>query len=98
MIENNPISPLSSKPTEEVRLKDKKTHLIEQQSRDKGHDKVELSDTARVLSRATSALNNETEVEDERVRMVTQQVQDGIYQVPVDKLASALLERLFRSK
>jgi len=95
MIENNPISSLSSTPAEQLQPAEKKTHSVDQQSLEKERDKVELSDAAKLLSKATSALNVSSMVETDKVERVTQQVQDGTYQVPVSKLASVLLERLY---
>lgn len=98
MIENNPISSLSAKRADELQPSEKKTRSIEQPSIEKDHDKVELSDKARMLSRANAALNETSGVENERVRQITQQIQDGTYQVPTAKLASILAERLFSVK
>lgn len=99
MIENNAISSLSSKPAEELQPAEKKTHpsseVLIHESR---HDKVELSEQARLLSRANSVLNDEMEVQNDKVEEVTRQVKQGTYEVPVDRLADALLERFFTVK
>ena len=98
MIEDNPISSLSSTPADQLQPADKKPHPIEHQSLEKEHDKVELSDKAKLLSKAASALNDSPDIKSDKVERVTQQVQDGTYQVPVSKLASVLLGRLYSNK
>ncbi|MEN6434264.1 MAG: flagellar biosynthesis anti-sigma factor FlgM [Anaerolineaceae bacterium] len=95
MIENNPISSLSSKPADDIQPADKKMRMIEQQPLEKKQDKVELSEKAKLLSKATATLNDPSEIEEERIAQITQQVQDGTYKVPVSKLASILLERFY---
>jgi flagellar biosynthesis anti-sigma factor FlgM len=96
MIENNPISSLSPKSTDEIQSVDKKLHIVDQQPLAKKQDKVELSDKAKLLSKATSMLNDSSEIEDEIIAQITQQIQDGTYQVPVSKLANILIERFYK--
>lgn len=96
MIENNPISSLSPKPADEIQPSEKKNRSVEKQPAGKSQDKVELSERAMLLSRATSALGNTAEIQSDRVASITRQVQDGIYQVPVKQLADVLFERLFK--
>ena len=98
MIEDNPISSLSSTPADQLQPAEKKAHSVEQQSLEKEHDKVELSTKAKLLSKATSVLDDSAEIKSDKVEQVTQQVQNGTYQVPVSKLASVLLERLYNNK
>jgi flagellar biosynthesis anti-sigma factor FlgM len=98
MIENNPISSYSTKPAEQLQSAEMKAHTTSSQSVEKDHDKVELSNEAKLLSKASSALDNSSEVRNEKVEEITKQVQDGIYQVPVNKLADAILERLYSNK
>jgi flagellar biosynthesis anti-sigma factor FlgM len=98
MIENNPISSLSTTPADQLKPAEKKAHSIEQQSLEKGRDKVVLSNEAKLLSKATTALNDSPDLKSDKVERVTQQVQDGTYQVPVSKLASVLLERLYKTE
>jgi anti-sigma28 factor (negative regulator of flagellin synthesis) len=97
MIENNPISSslLTSKSADDVQMTEKKTNAVEKQSLEKTSDKAEVSEGARLLAKATAALNEQTDIQNEEVQQITQQVQDGIYEVPVNKLASVLIQRLF---
>jgi len=96
MIENNPISSISPKSADDIQPADKKMRLADQQPLEKKQDKVELSDKAKLLSKATSALNNSSMIEDERIAQITQQVQEGTYQVPVSILADILIERFYK--
>jgi flagellar biosynthesis anti-sigma factor FlgM len=96
MIENNPISSISPKSADEIQPADKKMRIVDQQPLEKKQDKVELSDKAKLLSKATSALNDSSAIEDERIAQITQQVQEGTYQVPISKLANILIERFYK--
>ncbi|NUM46023.1 MAG: flagellar biosynthesis anti-sigma factor FlgM [Anaerolineales bacterium] len=57
-------------------------------------DHAALSEEARLLSHARQALEETPDVREEKVTALRQQVQDGTYQVPLEKLASLLVKRL----
>lgn len=57
-------------------------------------DHAALSEEARLLSHARQALEETPDVREEKVTALRQQVQDGTYQVPMEKLASLLVKRL----
>jgi negative regulator of flagellin synthesis FlgM len=59
-----------------------------------GKDKAEFSERSLALSKARSTLDAVPEVRAERVDALRQQVQAGAYQVPYDKLAGQLLDKL----
>lgn len=100
MIESNPISSssITSKAADEVQLSEKKVRVAEtSQTISKSFDRVEVSENARLLAKATAALNENVEAKDLEVQRITEDVQNGIYEVPLNKLASVLLERLFKA-
>ena len=99
MIENNRISSssITSKAADEVQLSEKKARVGEtQQTIHKNLDRVEVSENARVMAKATAALNESVEAEDSEIKRITDEVQNGIYEIPLNKLASVLLDRLFK--
>ena len=98
MIENNPISSMSTKSTDQLQSVEKKTRPVETQQVEKNRDKAEVSENAKLLAKAASALNDSSPVENSRVQEITKQVQEGTYTVPVSKLASVLAERLSANK
>ncbi len=57
-------------------------------------DHAALSEEARLLSKARQALEETPEIRDDKVTALRQQVQEGTYEVPVEKLASLLVKRL----
>ncbi|MCB9134638.1 MAG: flagellar biosynthesis anti-sigma factor FlgM [Anaerolineales bacterium] len=57
-------------------------------------DHAALSEEARLLSRARQVLEETSDVREEKVTALRQQVQDGTYQVPLEKLANLLVKRL----
>ena len=99
MIENNRISSssITSKAADEVQLSEKKARVGEtQQTIHKNLDRVEVSENARLMAKATVALNESVEAEDSEIKRITDEVQNGIYEIPLNKLASVLLDRLFK--
>ncbi len=99
MIENNRISSssITSKAADEVQLSEKKARVGEtQQTIHKNLDRVEVSENARLMAKATAALNESVEAEDSEIKRITDEVQNGIYEIPLNKLASVLLDRLFK--
>ncbi len=66
------------------------THL----DRLSGKDAAVLSERARLLAKASAALEETPDVREERVRLLQEQVANGNYEVPVEALAKKLLSRL----
>jgi flagellar biosynthesis anti-sigma factor FlgM len=63
-------------------------------ARDERKDKVEFSERSLSLSKARGTLEALPEVRAERVSLLRDQVQSGTYQVPYDKLAGKLLDKI----
>ncbi len=57
-------------------------------------DKAELSDQARLMSKARTALDEASEVDQEKIDNIKQKIQNGDYHVPIDKLADSLMSKL----
>ena len=57
-------------------------------------DKAEFSERSLALSKARGTLEAVPEVRAERVDALRQQIKTGAYQVPYDKLAGKLLDKL----
>jgi negative regulator of flagellin synthesis FlgM len=93
-IDNNGISPLSSKPTDPAQRPERKPVNGEVSSVNQSRDKAELSDNARLLSKARTALENVPDVRADKVAQVSQQVQSGDYSIRLDEIARRLIGRV----
>jgi negative regulator of flagellin synthesis FlgM len=59
-----------------------------------GKDKAEFSERSLLMSKARGALESMPQVRADRVDALRQQIQTGTYQVPYEKLAGKLLDKL----
>jgi len=89
-IENNNILPLSAKPTEAANQVEKKEELNEANSVRSKQDSVEMSDNARLLAKARTALGNVEETNSDRLQTLKSQIASGDYKVLVSQLAIKL--------
>lgn len=94
-IENTKLSPLSSKPAESARRIEKKDSPINSQSIRTGQDKVEMSEEARLLAKARTALGNVDETNTEKLAALRGQIESGDYTVQVNELARKLVAKLY---
>ena len=94
-IENNGITPLSANRSEAASRVEKKNNLKNANPVVGGQDKAEMSETARLLSKARIALGNVEETESERLALIKQQIESGDYTVQVSGLARKLVAKLF---
>ena len=94
-IENTNLSPLSSKPAESAKRIEKKDALKDVQSVRTGQDKVEMSEEARLLAKARSALGNVDETNTEKLAALRGQIESGDYTVHVNELARKLAAKLY---
>ena len=94
-IENNSISPLSSKPTESTTRVQKKDPLKATRSVQSGQDKAEMSENARLLAKAREALGNVDETDTQRVAALRKQIENGDYTVQVSELARKLVAKMY---
>ncbi len=89
----NPLSPNQPEGAGQV----KNSGNSEQSSRIRGtggSDRADLSDRARLLAKARTALQNTPDVNHEKVADVKERLENGTYSVPPDELARRLLHRL----
>jgi anti-sigma28 factor (negative regulator of flagellin synthesis) len=93
-IENNNMLPLSARPAEAANLIEKKDDLTEVTSVRPKQDSVEMSDNARLLAKARTALGNVDETNSEQILALKSQVESGDYTVQVNQLAIKLAARL----
>jgi flagellar biosynthesis anti-sigma factor FlgM len=96
-IENNSITPLASNKPDNVERVDAAARKQAQHvNRVGGHDKAEVSESARLLSKARANLDGIPEEDSERVNLLRQQVQSGDYTVQVEHIANRLLRQFRR--
>jgi flagellar biosynthesis anti-sigma factor FlgM len=94
-IENNNLSPLSSKPTESTKRVEKKELSKSTQTVRSGQDKVEMSEDARLLAKARAALNTVNETDNEKLAALRDRIESGDYTVQVTELARKLAAKLY---
>jgi flagellar biosynthesis anti-sigma factor FlgM len=94
-IENSNMLPISAKPAEAANSLDKKTDANEVHSVRSGQDRVEMSEDARLLSKARVALGNVQETGSEYLLTLKNQIQSGNYKVQVSDLARKLLASFY---
>jgi flagellar biosynthesis anti-sigma factor FlgM len=93
-IENTSLSPLSSKAAEATKRLEKKHSLKDAQPVHAGQDKAEMSEAARLLAKARTALGNVEEADTERIVALRKQIESGDYTVQVNELARKLTAKL----
>ncbi len=93
-IENNNLLPLSAKPTETVPPVEKKDDHNGVSSVRSGQDRVEMSENARLLAKARTALGNVEETNSDYLLMLKNQIASGDYTIQVSELARKLVTTL----
>lgn len=94
-IENNNISGASLNKTEGTHPVEKqRLASVENASATSKKDKAELSDEARLLSKARTALDGVSEVDQAKVDDLKAKIQKGEYNIPYENLANNLLSKL----
>lgn len=94
-IENTGLSPLASQPADPSRRVEKKDALKETKSVRAGQDKVEMSEDARLLAKARTALGNVNDVDDQKLAALRNKIESGDYTVQVTELARKLAAKLY---
>lgn len=94
-IENTSLSPLSSKPAESSQRVEKKDSLKGVHAIHLGQDKVEMSEDARLLAKAHTALNNVQDQDAEKLAALRGKIESGDYTVQITELARKLAARLY---
>jgi flagellar biosynthesis anti-sigma factor FlgM len=94
-IENTSLSPLSSKSAESPERVEKKEALRDTRSVHAGQDKAEMSENARLLAKARTALGNVDETDTERLAVLRKQIESGDYTVQVSELARKLVAKMY---
>ncbi|MBA4384110.1 MAG: flagellar biosynthesis anti-sigma factor FlgM [Anaerolinea sp.] len=95
-IENNNISNANFNKTEAANQVDKQhsTASSNNTSAVPSKDKAELSDNARLLSKARIALNETPEVDQAKVDDLKAKIQKGEYNIPYENLADKMYSKL----
>jgi flagellar biosynthesis anti-sigma factor FlgM len=94
-IENNSLSPLSSKPTESAKRVEKKELTKSTHTARSGQDRIEMSEDARLLAKARVALNTVNETDNEKLAALRDRIESGDYTVQVTELARKLAAKLY---
>lgn len=94
-IENTSMMPLSSKPADSAKRAEKKDALKEPRPVHAGPDKAEMSEDARLLAKARTALGNVEETDAGRLAALRSQIESGDYTVQVNELARKLAAKLY---
>ncbi len=90
-IENNALNSVSqNKKAEETRAVEYSQQRVESNRVEKSRDKAEFSESARLLAKARVSLSELSDVENKKVEELQRSIQNGTYNVPVQKLADQL--------
>lgn len=92
-IDNSYTSPLQSQKSENTQAVEKNQRQNENvtQSQAPNRDRLELSDKARLLSKARMALDEAPEVNSTKVEELKESIRQGNYQVNYDELAKKMV-------
>jgi flagellar biosynthesis anti-sigma factor FlgM len=94
-IENNNISGASFNKAEGThQIEKQQSASVDNTSSASKKDKAELSDQARLLSKARIALEGTSDVDQAKVDKIKEKVDKGEYTVPIDALAENMLSKL----
>jgi negative regulator of flagellin synthesis FlgM len=93
-IENNGVNPLTSKPTDGAHPVEKNNRATESTSSAGSKDRATLSERAKDLSKARTALEEVSDVRSEKVESVKEKIEKGTYEIPYEALAKTLADRL----
>lgn len=94
-IENTNLQSLSAKPAETALPVERRDAVGEAESARTGQDRVEMSENARLLAKARTALGSTEDVNAERVALLKQQIESGDYTIQIGELARKLLAKVF---
>lgn len=95
-IENTNINSTSFNKTEGTHQVEKQTSnaSVENTSSIDKKDKAELSENARLMSKARVALDEVPDVDQAKVDDLKAKIQSGDYHVPIEKLADSMMSKL----
>ena len=96
-VENSQTNHIVQKQTENSGQVEKNLHPIDNDRAETliGKDKASLSDQARLLVKARAQLDETPEIRTDKVEKLREMVDSGTYRVPVERLASLFMKRLF---
>jgi flagellar biosynthesis anti-sigma factor FlgM len=95
-VENNGVSGLQpNNQTEAAQRVEKKTLNQTAHQVSQSRDTAEVSDKARLLSKARAAMETTPEEESEKVAVVREQVQNGTYKIHTEEIAAKLASGIF---
>jgi negative regulator of flagellin synthesis FlgM len=92
-IENNGINPLSTQPTDNARPVERNTRAGENVNVAASKDKATLSERAKSLAKARTALEDVSDVRQNRVDELKEKIDSGKYEINYDALANKLLKQ-----
>jgi flagellar biosynthesis anti-sigma factor FlgM len=93
-VENSNITPLSSNKPEAAQPVKGGGRSVDQAGAAASRDRAELSERARLLAKAKTALEETPDVDMERIHDLQKLVESGAYDIPFDELARLLMAKL----
>lgn len=94
-IENNGLSPLSSNKAESSQRLEKKYRTEDVHPMGGEKDKAVLSESARLLAKARTAMDKTADKSSEKVESLRAQVESGNYAIQVEEIAKKLIPHLY---
>jgi len=90
-IDNSHLNPLQAQKPENLSQVDKQQRSTEKATQPQQRDRLELSEKARLLSKARLEMDETPDVNLKKVEALKEAVNQGIYQVPHEELARKML-------
>jgi negative regulator of flagellin synthesis FlgM len=92
-VQNNPINPLVPQKPENAHQVSK-SNRAEETAGGAATDRAELSERAKMLSKASQTFHETPDVRTDRVNEIKIQVDTGTYQIPLSELARRLFKKV----
>jgi len=92
-IENNGINPMTPQQTEGARSIEKKSQAADAGGVSAAKDMATLSGRAKALARARTALDETSEIRENRVNELRDKIDSGTYEINFEALATKILKR-----
>lgn len=93
-IENNPLNQLQTSKADSAQQVEKQQKQVEQSARTPQKDTLEVSEKARLLSKARTAIDGVEETRSQKVNDLKELVNQGEYKVPHEELAKRIASHI----
>jgi len=90
-IDNNHLNPLNTQKTENLQQVEKQQRMLENTQSSPQRDRLELSEKARLLSKARMEMDETQDINQGKVERLKEAINQGTYQIPYAEVAKKIL-------